>query len=197
MDLYLFYNCINNIIEVSQTPENKLTLRHQIMVNDPLVFNFYLKNLNIKTPQFLSGGANPEAKPAKVKKDKNTDAQSQLLQLQLKEAKRKENENKENQKKKKEAIKAEEKKKKEEEAEEQKKEEKEQDNADEEAINKAQEDSENSGELDGLKNFLKSISKIIVGFFVILMMPIIPFFMVTFYSLKNLGVFFEINMNRL
>ena len=56
MDLYLFYNCVNNLTEVLETPEDRLTLRHQIMVNDPLVFSFYLKNLNKKPTSIYSGG---------------------------------------------------------------------------------------------------------------------------------------------
>ena len=56
---------------------------------------------------------------------------------------------------------------------------------------------EDAGDLDGLKKFLKSVARIIIGLLMILIIPIVPFVMITFYAFKNLGEFFEINMNRL
>ena len=41
MDLYLFYNCFNNLKEIYETPENKLTLRHQYLFNNPLLLSEY------------------------------------------------------------------------------------------------------------------------------------------------------------
>lgn len=215
MDLYLFYNCINNLSEVLETPEDRLTLRHQIMVNDPLVFSFYLRNLNKKPNSIYSGGnpvVTPEAakeaagkggipkapplppgapgaeaaeaaKKGKKGKGPKMSVADKLAQKQLKGMKDKEKADKE----KKEADN----KKAGEEAEKQ-------EDADQAAeIEKAQQDSEDAGELDGIKNFLKSMARIIIGILMVLVIPIVPFVMITFYSFKKLGAFFEINMNRL
>ena len=189
MDLYLFYNCINNITEVLETPEDRLTLRHQIMVNDPLVFSFYLKNLNKKPTSIYSGGAAaaapaaaaPAAAAAAPAAAKG--AQNQLAAMQVKEKQDKAKADKEKA--------AEDDKKAAEDADKQ-------EDADQAAeIEKAQQDSENAGDLDGIKKFLKSVARIIIGILMTLIIPIVPFVMVTFYSFKKLGAFFEINMNRL
>ena len=67
----------------------------------------------------------------------------------------------------------------------------------EEEVEKASASSENAGELDGLKKALKTLSRLIVGLLTILMIPLVPWVMITIYSFKNLANFFEINTNRL
>jgi len=188
MDLYLFYNCINNITEVLETPEDRLTLKHQIMVNDPLVFNFYLKNLNKKPTSIYSGGAaGPAAAaagPAAAAAEKGaSDPKKELAQKKLNKINADEKATKE----KKDADE----KKAGEDAEKQ-------EDADQAAeIEKAQQDSENASDTDGIQKILKSLARILIGILITLIVPIVPFVMITFYSFKKLGSFFEINMNRL
>lgn len=207
MDLYLFYNCLNNISEVISTPENKLTLKHQIIINDPLVLPFYLKKLNLNSlnnsfsmPKTINvGGAAVAAKAAAAAgkdgvpaappggvpgaPDGKKSAQEQLAEEKLKEKKQKEEDNKkkQNEQNKKDAEDAE--------------------KADEDAqaaeVEAALENSKEAGDLDGLKKFLKTFGRIIIGFLVVLMIPIIPFVLVTIYAFKNLQGFFTVNMNRL
>jgi hypothetical protein len=211
MDLYLFYNCINNITEVLETPEDRLTLKHQIMVNDPLVFSFYLKNLNKNPTTIYSGGAAvaaaaatkggipgslpipsggpapPGAKVAAAAANKGKNGkgspQNQLAAMQVKEKKDKAASDKKK--------KDEDEKKADEDAE------KQEDSDQAAEIEKAQQDSENASDTDGIKKMLKALARIIIGILMILIIPIVPFVMITFYSFKKLGSFFEINMNRL
>ena len=218
MDLYLFYNCLNNISEVISTPENKLTLKHQIIINDPLVLPFYLKKLNLNSlnnsfsmPKTINvGGAAVAAKAAAASgkgglpaglpaapppgmpappggvpgaPGGKKSAQEQLAEEKLKEKKQKEEDNKKkkNDQNKKDSENAE--------------------KADEDAqaaeVEAALENSKDAGDLDGLKKFLKTFGRILIGFLVILMIPIIPFVLVTIYSFKKLQGFFTVNMNRL
>lgn len=219
MDLYLFYNCLNNISEVISTPENKLTLKHQIIINDPLVLPFYLKKLNLNSlnnsfsmPKTINvGGAAvvakaaaasgkgglparmPSAPPGGVRgappggvpgaPGGKKSAQEQLAEEKLKDKKKKEEDNKKkkNEQNKKDSEDAE--------------------KADEDAqaaeVEAALENSKEAGDLDGLKKFLKTFGRILIGFLVVLMIPIIPFVLVTFYAFKNLQGFFTVNMNRL
>ena len=209
MDLYLFYNCVNNISEIIETPEKEISLRHELMINDPLIHKFYLDNLSkipksINSSSYIGGGgegalgkaaaskgAPPGATPGapaggppgapapdgkgkkgkkgkKDKKDKKGD----------KEGDNKKDGDAANNKAKSEA-------------------EAEEDKALEEEVEKASEASENAGELDGLKKILKTLTRLIVGFLTILMLPLVPWVMITIYSFKNLANFFEINTNRL
>ena len=210
MDLYLFYNCLNNISEVISTPENKLTLKHQIIINDPLVLPFYLKKLNLnslnnsfsipktinvggKLPAGMSAGMPagipappaPPAPPAGMPAPPGgkPSAQEQLAQEKLKDKKKKEEDNKKkkNDQNKKDAENAE--------------------KADEDSkaaeVEAALENSKDDGDLDGLKKMLKTFGRILIGFLVLLVLPIIPFVLVTFYAFKNLQGFFTVNMNRL
>jgi hypothetical protein len=198
MDLYLFYNCLNNISEVISTPENKLTLKHQIIINDPLVLPFYLKKLNLNAlnnnfsmPKTINvGGASATGVAAASGNGGvpgapggKKSAQEQLAQEKLKDKKKKEEDNKKkkNDQNKKDADNAE--------------------KADEDAqsaeVEEALENSKDAGDLDGLKKFLKTFGKILIGFLVVLMIPIIPFVLVTIYAFKNLQGFFTVNMNRL
>ena len=168
------------------------------MVNDPLVFNFYLKKL--KPINFQSHGGAALAKTAaeagkgvgkgaavKGAEDKKEDTPAEV-RAKINKKKLEQIENKEKATKEKKA--ADEKK----EGEDAEKAEEDEQQAE---IDKASADSENAGELDGLKKFLQSMSKIIIGLLFVLMIPIVPFVMITFYAFKNLGVFIEIHMNRL
>ena len=220
MDLYLFYNCLNNISEVISTPENKLTLKHQIIINDPLVLPFYLKKLNLNSlnnsfsiPKTINVGGKlpagmpagmpagipaPPAPPAGIPAPPappappagmpappggKPSAQEQLAQEKLKDKKKKEEDNKKkkNDQNKKDAENAE--------------------KADEDSkaaeVEAALENSKDDGDLDGLKKMLKTFGRILIGFLVLLVLPIIPFVLVTFYAFKNLQGFFTVNMNRL
>lgn len=210
MDLYLFYNCLNNISEVISTPENKLTLKHQIIINDPLVLPFYLKKLNLNSlnnsfsiPKTINVGGKlpagmpagmpagipalpaPPAPPAGMPAPPGgkPSAQEQLAQEKLKDKKKKEEDNKKkkNDQNKKDAENAE--------------------KADEDSkaaeVEAALENSKDDGDLDGLKKMLKTFGRILIGFLVLLVLPIIPFVLVTFYAFKNLQGFFTVNMNRL
>lgn len=188
MDLYLFYNCVNNITEIIETPESKISLRHELMLNDPLINNFYLNNLSIipKSINSSVGGA------AAVKTGKLLNAVGKLTNSAdgklpnpadkklLNQADKKNYKNREEGdnkgKSKAEAL---------------------EDKALEEEIEKASIAAENAGELDGLKKFLKKLSKLIIGLLFVLIIPIIPWVMITFYSFKKLANFFEINTNRL
>lgn len=202
MDLYLFYNCLNNISEVISTPENKLTLKHQIIINDPLVLPFYLKKLNLNTinnsfsiPKTINvggavaakladtGGPPGENPPPPSDQGGKPSAQEQLAQEKLKDKKNKgeDNKKKKNEQNKKDADNAE--------------------KADEDSqaaeVEAALENSKDAGDLDGLKKMLKTFGRILIGFLVLLMIPIIPFVLITFYAFKNLQGFFTVNMNRL
>ena len=95
MDLYLFYNCINNLNEVLNTPNNELTLRHKIMINDPLVFNFYLNNLKKIPFKNMSAGAAVAAKAGAGKgAAKPGNPQNELAKKKLDSIKKKEEEDK-------------------------------------------------------------------------------------------------------
>ena len=190
MDLYLFFNCINNISEIIKTPEDKISLKHELMINDPLIFNFYTKNLS-NIPKSLNGGfhiggggklaaASKVAETVKAANTKEAD----------KGAKGKEGPKGKEGKKGKEGSKEDDNKAR-------TNDEAAEDQALEEEIDQVSADSESAGELDGLKKFLKSFARLIVGFLTILMIPIVPWVMITIYSFKKLGNFFEINTNRL
>ena len=57
MDLYLFYNCINNLMEIYDTPEHSLTLRHQYLFNNPLLLSEYFDKTKYKPILYnLEGG---------------------------------------------------------------------------------------------------------------------------------------------
>ena len=217
MDLYLLYNCVNNISEIIETPEKKISLRHELMINDPLIHKFYLDNLykipkSINSSSYIGGSGLMKAmkameamKEMKAMKAmgpvlKKTNVANIVQNPPVAQAGKKPQAGtvaKKPQAGTKEEDKKKEDKKKEEDKQAKSSAEAEEDKALEEEVEKASAGSENVGELDGLKKFLKKFSKLIIGLLVILIMPLAPWVLITIYSFKNLATFFEINTNRL
>jgi hypothetical protein len=183
MDLYLFYNCFNNLKEIYETPDNKLTLRHQYLFNNPLLLSEYFDRTKYK-PIYLdsfsgggtgavklaagaAAGKGKDAAAATTKgKGKGTDAAAAKGKGAGKENNKSENDKSEN-------------------------------DTSENDVQSELDSGADEDELAGIKKTIKAFMKIIIGIILVICIPIVPWILISFYAFKNLGEFLEINMNRL
>ena len=170
MDLYLFYNCFNNLKEIYETPDNKLTLRHQYLFNNPLLLSEYFDRTKYK-PIYLdsfSGGAAAAAKlaAAKLAAAAGKGAAAAKGKGAGKANNKSENDTSEN-------------------------------DTSENDVQSELDSGADEDELAGIKKTIKAFMKIIIGIILVICIPIVPWILISFYAFKNLGEFLEINMNRL
>ena len=187
MDLYLFYNCFNNLKEIHETPENRLTLRHQYLFNNPLLLSEYFDKAKFKPiildnrspTYFHSGGKN------KKKEGEGAASEGAASEGAAGEGDAK-----------KEGAAGEGDAKKEGAAGEGEGEGAGEPEATEEDVKETL-DTEAEDELENFKKVIKKFMKIIIGIIMAICIPIVPWILITFYAFKNMGEFLDINMNRL
>lgn len=168
MDLYLFYNCFNNLKEIYETPDNKLTLRHQYLFNNPLLLSEYFDRTKYKPiylDSFSGGDAAKLAAAAAAGKGKLA-AATAAAKGTGKANKKSGGDTSEN-------------------------------DTSENDVQSELDSGADEDELAGIKKTIKAFMKIIIGIILVICIPIVPWILISFYAFKNLGEFLEINMNRL
>jgi predicted secreted protein len=168
MDLYLFYNGINNLIDIYNVPEDKVSIKHTYLFNDPLLLSQYV-NTKLFTCTTINtdeqyGGAKKKKKGNSAEKNA-AEAEKKRIKAGLKEQKA--------------AAKGASEK---------------VSSAD---VDSTLKESEDEDEMAQFKKIIKQFMKIIIGIIIVICIPIVPWVLISFYAFKSLGNFIEINMNRL